>query len=667
MRGEAKRLHRRGLGGAGSEDRTLSRRRQGVGGGKVTIQREECNQTRSSPSMTRPADIVPFNIGETVASYCSRVAAACGYENGRKFATQHGFRFQGLAVGNEDDLGEFASLLGASRESLSRGVVLTKDRITSLSGVEFSYSMAHRRRLRFCPACVLRDEEQGSGRRGHRAYGRMEWLAGPIRVCREHGFMLVELKPHPSPDLAHDFASKLAFEREIIPSLAETAFQMEPDSLQGFVESRMRSGPNGNSWLDAFPIYVVVRLCETVGAVARYGIGVRHSEVSDEGWSECAGTGFDILRGGEKDFKEFLVGLLERFYETASDMGGPSLFGPIYRMLADKSSGDAFEPIREIMRDVVLSEIPLGPGNEFFGPVTERRVHSVYSASRDFRIQPARLRSVLIRSGIVDEAASDRTFNRILVPVETMESVAAEINSALSFKDTAVRLGLDRSKLSSVIECGVLRTFEAATAAKHGSNVNLTVLTTATFRVGDVDDLLRRLDTLPTVQPSSALLPIGPTARKTNSKNGDIIRILLDGGLREVARVPDEVGFASVRLDPNEVRELTKGEDHGCYSFREVQMTIPVSNPVLHSLIEGGHIATVERMNPSKHFMQVVVEPDELERFMRKYVSLNSLAGQQRMTTQSLEARFRRHGIQPAFIASGKKFYSWESVAPAFA
>jgi hypothetical protein len=65
--------------------------------------------------------------------------------------------------------------------------------------------------------------------------------------------------------------------------------------------------------------------------------------------------------------------------------------------------------------------------------------------------------------------------------------------------------------------------------------------------------------------------------------------------------------------------------------------------------------------------MQVVVEPDELERFMRKYVSLNSLAGQQRMTTQSLEARFRRHGTQPAFIASGKKFYSWESVAPAFA
>ncbi|MHC2215800.1 TniQ family protein [Rhizobium leguminosarum] len=616
--------------------------------------------------MTRPADIVPFNIGETVASYCSRVAVACGYENAKTFAAQHGFRFQGLAVGNENDLESFAALLGTSRQSLFRGVVITKDRITSLSGVEFSYSMAHRRRLRFCPACVLQDERQASGRRGHRAYGRIEWLAGPIRVCREHGVMLVELKPHPSPDLAHDFASKLAFEQEIIPSLAETAFRMEPDSLQGYVEGRIRSGPNGNSWLDAFPMYVVVRLCETVGAVARYGIRVRHSEVSDEGWSECAGTGFDILCGGETEFKKFLVGLLERFYETASDMGGPSLFGPIYRMLADKSAGDAFQPIREIMREVVLNEIPLGPGNEFFGPVTERRVHSVYTASRDFRIQPARLRSVLIRSGIVDEAASDRTFNRILVPVETMESIAAEISSALSFKDTALRLGLDRSKLSSLIECGVLRRFETATAAKHGSDVNLTVLATATFRAGDVDDLLRRLDTLPTVEPSSALLPIGPTARKINSKNGDIIRILLDGGLKQVARVKHEVGFASVRLDPNEVRELTKGEDHGCYSFREVELAIPVSNPVLHSLIEGGHIATVQRVNPYKRHMQTVVEPGELERFMRKYISLNSLAGQQRMTTRSLEARFRQHDIEPEFIASGKKFYSWEAVAPAF-
>lgn len=210
--------------------------------------------------MTRPADIVPFKVGETVASHCSRIAAACGYENAKQFATQHGFRFQGLAVGNERDLGAFASLLGASRQSLSCGVVLTKDRITSLSGVELSYSMAHRSRLRFCPACVLQDEQQGSGRRGHRAYGRIEWLAGPIRVCREHGVMLVELKPHPSPDLAHDFASKLAFEREIIPSLADTAFRMQPDGLQGYVEGRIRSGPNGNSWLDAFPMYVVVRL-----------------------------------------------------------------------------------------------------------------------------------------------------------------------------------------------------------------------------------------------------------------------------------------------------------------------------------------------------------------------------------------------------------------------
>ncbi len=110
--------------------------------------------------------------------------------------------------------------------------------------------------------------------------------------------MLVGLKPHPAPELTHDFASKLAFERQIIPNLAETAFGMEPDSLQGYVEGRMRCGPNGNCWLDAFPMYVAVCLCESVGVVARYGIRVRHSEVSDEGWSECAGTGFDILRGG---------------------------------------------------------------------------------------------------------------------------------------------------------------------------------------------------------------------------------------------------------------------------------------------------------------------------------------------------------------------------------
>ncbi len=68
----------------------------------------------------------------TVASHCSRIAAACGYENAKTFASQHGYRFQGLAVGNENDLAAFASLLGASRQSLSRGVVRTEVRITTL-------------------------------------------------------------------------------------------------------------------------------------------------------------------------------------------------------------------------------------------------------------------------------------------------------------------------------------------------------------------------------------------------------------------------------------------------------------------------------------------------------------------------------------------------------
>lgn len=397
--------------------------------------------------------------------------------------------------------------------------------------------------------------------------------------------------------------------------------------------------------------------CESVGSVARYGIQVRHAEVTSEGWSECAGTGFDILRGGESDFRQFLVGLLARFYETASDMGGSSLFGPLYRMLAHKSSGSVFEPIREVMREVTLDTIPIGPGNELFGAVRERRLHLVYTAARAHRVQPSRLRNLLVTSGLVDPAAAGRSYNRIVLPAVVMEKFVADATDVLSFKSAGETLGVPRSHLERIARDGVITTIQDSMRLLADAEGAGSATTVASFRRADVVSMLDRLNALTTVPDEDGMVSIATASRRANCKLEEIFRHLLDGRFVRVARISDEVGFRSVRLDVKEVKQKTLGEDHGCLTLRQVSSMIPVTGIVLQALIDDGRIHTVRRKNPVKRYIQRVVEPEVLAAFQAEFVSLGSLSSRKRRKAFKIEALFAEAGVLPEFLAAGKKFY----------
>ncbi|MBS3649408.1 TniQ family protein [Pseudaminobacter sp. 19-2017] len=149
--------------------------------------------------MNRLAELLPFNAGETVASYCSRLAATCGYRHARSFGFDLSFRFQGLAIGDEPELEKFASILDVSASSLSPGAVVTNGHMNVLACEKLTRSHMERQRLRFCPFCVQDDERDKGGRRGFRSYGRLSWLVKPIRACRHHGARLItsDRKMHP--------------------------------------------------------------------------------------------------------------------------------------------------------------------------------------------------------------------------------------------------------------------------------------------------------------------------------------------------------------------------------------------------------------------------------------------------------------------------------------
>lgn len=601
--------------------------------------------------MNRLSNLLQLNDGETVASLGSRLSAACGYRHPRSFGADLGFKFQGLAVGNDSDVAKFAECLGVTPSTLAPGVVKSDERFNMMCGEVLTRTLVQRRRLRLCPHCIKEDEEKRSGRRGFRAYGRTEWLVLPVRTCIVHGTRMITAEHVPAPMFGHDFAGNLAVEAANMDAHVAAATPMKADSLQRYVQSRMGSGASSASWLDALLLYVVVRVSEAVGAMDRHGVRYKNSEIDEAEWSQSAGHGFDIMREGEAAFRGHLQKLLGNFYTRNSDMGGRALFGRLYEMLAHETGDPAFDPIRDIMMEVAIGSLPLGPGDEFFGPVTERKVHSVQSASRQYDVHPKRLHKLLLNTGRLDPDAPKNTYERILIDADVMEEFAVETKATLDVTETKAYLGVTRVWFDEMVSHRIL--------SPHGGKGTLDTYVDVIrrFKTDDLDALLHRLRAVVTSQPVEGLVDISAAGRRANCSLKEIFDLLLAGELERVAGRGSETTFKDIRLDPLEVKSKTRLADHNCYNLRQIEKLIPAKTSVVKALVEDGRLPSVKVRNPAKRNIQTVVEPEALAQFVSEFASVGNLARKVRTRTENLERRLRAADVSPAFEAAGTPFY----------
>jgi hypothetical protein len=600
--------------------------------------------------MSRLFDIINFNARETVASYCSRLAAACGYRHARSFGADLGFRFQGLAVGNEDDVKKFASVVGVPACYLSDGIVTTRDRMSTIAGHEFSKTLVERQRLRFCPFCIREDEEQLGGRRGFRSYGRISWLIAPIRTCQRHGVRLVTSAHSPESSFLHDFAANLAVESEHMDRLLSSAERWAADSLQTYVEARLANTETGADWLGTLPLYVAIRLCEMVGASVRHGTRFQMAAINQQEWSACAGTGYDLLCGGEDQFRAFLATQLERFHNGKGPPGGRALYGRMYEWLAHETSDPNYNPIREIMRDVALDNLPLGPGDEMFGSVTERRLHSVWSASVKFEVHVERLRKLVVNTGLVPPDHVDRTPDRILLPVEAMEELIGTIRNSLEVKEASALLGIKCRQFETLYKNGVL--------TPHGGD-RLTAPAShyPRFVQSDLHKFIDRLKAVVTCDENPELTDLLSASKKVNRRYDEIVALVLSGALSTVAWAADQAGLDAVRIDPIEIRDRLSQRGHDCYTYRDLERLVPAPYKVVQALVADGHLTAVTRRSSLKRTYQTVVEPEVFAAFRMEFVPLANLAGIRGTTSKKLELRLKEAAIEPVFTSGEMHFY----------
>jgi hypothetical protein len=596
---------------------------------------------------------VPLGRQETPVSYTSRLAARNGL-SARDFCNDWQLRLQSVVDGNADAIGTIARLGGVDHSDLMANAFIRGDKRTYRHrGEHLTLFTLRRRRVHVCPACFSDDIQNNPKLSSKLAvFSRAPWLIDAIKTCSVHNLELVQIAFDLPPRSLHEWV--LAVEPSImrLDRLAKQASQRRPSGLEAYVAARL-DGVRQTPFLDSLELHCAIRTCSIIGAVEISGRMVNLKNLSDQDWWTAGAAGFQIAAGGPTKIDEFLRRLQDTYQGRSGGDGPASQFGRFYEWLAFRAKHPAYDPVRDLVGQHIRDNLPVGPADIIFGsPVTERLRHSIWTLSRETGLHPKRLRKLLRASGIIDDHQMLRPDHSVVFDAKAAESVIGPAQGALSLPAVGRYLN---APIGQVRLLAMKKFIQPCMRASAFSAIDR-------YAQRDLDEFLRRLlDGARAVgKPKPNQTSIPASAKRACCSVADIIHLILDRKLLWVGQTNGQRGYLSVRVDIDEIRVKVRGADHGGLTLRQTARMLESSDMVIASLVVGRHLKTRLVANPINKCRQMIVEPEEVARFQKEFVSLFGLAKERRRLIWILKEELDAAGVKPAFDPEkiGATFYA---------
>lgn len=186
---------------------------------------------------------VPLGVGETPASFVSRLAARYA-PSAREFCLDFGTTFQKVVDGDPEALAMVASKGGVAPEGLAANAfVKIGERRYLLRGEALVRGSLRRATVAICPKCLAGDIADAAGLRAELApYQRALWQIAAVKTCPIHATPLAVLEKDLTPNLLHDWSHHVA---KVLPQLARLVTDAETRPLTGletYVAMRVAHG-----------------------------------------------------------------------------------------------------------------------------------------------------------------------------------------------------------------------------------------------------------------------------------------------------------------------------------------------------------------------------------------------------------------------------------------
>lgn len=345
---------------------------------------------------------------EDIMSFLSRLAAANGSPSMKSFARQLGISHQSLVHGVPQKVEKLAKQLHPYSVAEITNACFYRPEPShpgEIRGHRFK-SVFRNKTMRYCAACLVEDLKKESGDERFRPYRRLSWLIPDIVSCHKHQVALSEPLVRPPKGNENEFYNIVWTNMETIVRQSELGERLEMTEYEKYRARRFEGVIESDEWIDQMPSDVILNVSRHLGVFALYPPNKGPQKHELAALSAARQKGFELLCLGEAPLRETIRARARHLWFGDTGSAYPStrtpasLFGSLFRMLSNED-GDGYGCMKSMVREIGLELLPLGPRDQFLGPVTERRFHTISSLASEFGIQERRIHNLLKEEGIL--------------------------------------------------------------------------------------------------------------------------------------------------------------------------------------------------------------------------------------------------------------------------
>jgi hypothetical protein len=588
--------------------------------------------------------VLPLQADETTVSWCARIARFHANQSCADWLKM--MQLSRVHVMNTTSfcVERLSALTGLPKERIiDSNVHPVSERVVNYRNESFGAGFTTRTYTTYCPACLL--EDSANAKIGNRV-GRLSWLFARVRVCPHHNIGLVRRKNRGYYERFQDMNLVAPSDRELNRQISELRSQ-NMSRLQAYVTDRF-AGIQGFEWLDSQRIDQAARACEMLGICRLQGAHADIDAVSHTQWNEAGALGLQAACMGPNGINEILEEIVKGAARHKQIVGPQSALGRIYQWLQFNKSKQDPGPIKQVVRDFVLDNIPVEAGCDLFGEVLVRRKrHSITSLSNEAGIHRKTLRRALVGAGIIQDDANTKSQIPTTFDAKDGDQLAGRINHSLPVKKLPAYLNCNRTQAQMMVKKGILRPIAKETPVANGILSNIAI--------DDLDDFLSTFRGFgrPVREASAVMVDVIAASEVVRVPVADIVGMVLDGRLDKVKTTSEHLRFRSVFVDVEDLRAAHEAAqaEHGL-SMRDASKRLRLPTTALPYLrasedAHGRPLLTAEKTTNARGTTRYRYPIEDIDRFLNKHVSLQELSDHNETGTRRMSRLLIERGIEP--------------------
>lgn len=499
---------------------------------------------------------IPFIADETPLSWAARQAAF--HTGGRLVPFLNDLRIPAVdfARGLPEAVMRLCEMAGQDPAPVFHNTITAIGaRRFTLRGHEFSAEFTTGVETRICPFCLAEDQA-GRDRTDVALRHRLAWRLAAVRTCATHGVPLRDIRLGKWDDQLHELQGMgAAIETELVspPDTEPKA----PSDLQVYIERRLE-GQTGPEWLDGQDIDQASRATEMLGGLLAFGPKQQAATMTVPMWDEAGRAGWKLVSEGEGAVSQFLLDTLDTSTRQEAQPRPKKAFGMLYSWLSASRLSKDPGPIRLLLRNVILENVPLVAGQNLLGePVTEPRLSSINAIAKTEFIHPSALRNILQVAGLVEDRNGSQNAGHTVVDYARTRDLVSEVKYAVPVTQVPSILTTSRPVVAILIELGIL-----ARIQDHGelkSKVGKAIDGRSIKKL--LADLREQF--LEIEGPLEGCVPLAKSAERTRVSLKVILELLFGRHLDRVFRLSGHEGFGAIVVDVAEIKRVLESPPPG--------------------------------------------------------------------------------------------------------